>query len=152
LQNAFDITLQNRKRLYRFLKETPEELLLQIPDGHRNNIWWNIAHVVVTQQLLVYKLSGQAMRVEDALVEKFKKGTVPDGTATDKELQLVEELLLPTVAWMQEDYGNGIFNGYNEYTTSANVSLKTVEDAIIFNVYHEGLHLGAILSLLKAVA
>jgi len=92
------------------------------------------------------------MRMEDALVEKFKKGTVPDGTATDKELQLVEELLLPTVAWMQEDYGNGIFNGYNEYTTSANVSLKTVEDAIIFNVYHEGLHLGAILSLLKAVA
>ena len=92
------------------------------------------------------------MRVDDALVEKFKKGTVPDGTATDKELQLVEELLLPTVAWMQEDYANGIFNGYNEYTTSANVSLKTVEDAIIFNVYHEGLHLGAILSLMKAVA
>lgn len=108
--------------------------------------------MVVTQQLLVYKLSGQAMRVDDALVEKFKKGTVPDGTATDKELQLVEELLLPTVAWMQEDYGNEIFNGYNEYTTSANVSLKTVEDAIIFNVYHEGLHLGAILSLMKALA
>tara|TARA_R110002049_G_scaffold106898_3_gene254431 strand:+ start:2811 stop:3269 length:459 start_codon:yes stop_codon:yes gene_type:complete len=152
LQNAFDITLQNRKRLYRFLKETPQELLLQIPDGYNNNIWWNIAHVVVTQQLLVYKLSGQAMRVDDALVEKFKKGTVPDGTATDKELPLVEELLLSTVAWMQEDYANGIFNGYNEYTTSANVSLKTVEDAIIFNVYHEGLHLGAILSLMKAVA
>lgn len=92
------------------------------------------------------------MRLDDALVEKFKKGTVPDGMATDKELQLVEDLLLPTVTWMQEDYEKGIFKGYNEYTTSANVTLSNVEDAIMFNVYHEGLHLGAILSLLKVVS
>ncbi|MBC8766660.1 DinB family protein [Arenibacter sp. BSSL-BM3] len=152
MENAFNITLQNRKTLHKFLKGTPKELLLQIPDGYRNNIWWNIAHVVVTQQLLVYKLSGQPMRLDDALVEKFKKGTVPDGMATDKELQLVEDLLLPTVTWMQEDYEKGIFKGYNEYTTSANVTLSNVEDAIMFNVYHEGLHLGAILSLLKVVS
>ncbi|MCK0147491.1 DinB family protein [Arenibacter sp. F26102] len=152
MENAFNITLQNRKRLHKFLKETPIELLLQIPDGYRNNIWWNIAHVVVTQQLLVYKFSGQPMRIDDALVEKFKKGTVPTGMATDKELQLVEDLLMPTVTWMQEDYGKGIFKGYNEYTTSANVTLCNVEDAIMFNVYHEGLHLGAILSLLKVVS
>ena len=71
LENAFEVTLQNRKRLYKFLKETPKEVLLQIPKGFRNNIWWNIAHVVVTQQLLVYKFSGQPMRVNDALVEKL---------------------------------------------------------------------------------
>ncbi|MEG3656403.1 DinB family protein [Arenibacter palladensis] len=152
LENAFDVTLQNRKRLYKFLKETPKEILLQIPQGFRNNIWWNIAHVVVTQQLLVYKLSGQAMKVNEALVEKFKKGTVPDGTATEVEIKQVADLLLPTVAWMQEDYGKGLFDGYTEYTTSANVTLSSVEDAIIFNVYHEGLHLGAILSLMKVVS
>ncbi|MCM4171200.1 DinB family protein [Arenibacter sp. TNZ] len=151
MENAFNITLQNRKILYKFLKETPKELLLQIPKGFRNNIWWNIAHVVVTQQLLIYKLSGQPMRLDDALVEKFKKGTVPDGTATDEELQLVEDLLLPAVTWMQEDYGKGIFKGYNAYTTSANVTLSTVEDAIMFNIFHEGIHLGSILALLKVV-
>ncbi|MDO6601404.1 DinB family protein [Arenibacter palladensis] len=152
LENAFDVTLQNRKRLYKFLKETPKEILLQIPQGFRNNIWWNIAHVVVTQQLLVYKFSGQPIRVSEALVEKFKKGTVPDGTATEEEIKQVADSLLPTVEWMQEDYGKGLFDGYTEYTTSANVTLSSVEDAIIFNVYHEGLHLGAILSLLKVVS
>ena len=91
------------------------------------------------------------MRLDDALVEKFKKGTVPDGTATDEELQLVEDLLLPAVTWMQEDYGKGIFKGYNAYTTSANVTLSTVEDAIMFNIFHEGIHLGSILALLKVV-
>ena len=54
--------------------------------------------------------------------------------------------------WMQEDYGKGLFKGYTEYTTSANVTLSSVDDAIIFNVYHEGLHLGAILSLMKLVS
>ena len=152
MEKAFDITLQNRKILYKYLTETPKEFLLQIPDGFRNNIWWNIAHVVVTQQLLVYKFSGQPMRVNDALVEKFKKGTFPDGTATDEEFKQVADLLLPTLEWMQEDYGKGIFNSYNEYTTSANVTLRSVEDAILFNVFHEGLHLGAILSLLKVVS
>jgi len=152
LENAFDITLQNRKRLQTFLKETPKEVLLQIPDGFRNNIWWNIVHVVVTNQLLVYKFSGQPMRVNDALIEKFKKGTTPDGTATEEEFKQVEDLLLSTVQWMQEDYRKGIFRAYNEYTTSANVTLRTVDDAIMFNVYHEGLHVGAILSLLKAVS
>ncbi|MEQ8218249.1 MAG: DinB family protein [Arenibacter sp.] len=152
LENAFEVTLQNRKRLYKFLKETPKKVLLEIPHGFRNNIWWNIAHVVVTQQLLVYKFSGQPMRVNDALVEKFKKGTMPDGTATGEEIDQVADLLLATVEWMQEDYAKGLFKGYTEYTTSANVTLSSVDDAIIFNVYHEGLHLGAILSLMKVVS
>ena len=152
LENAFDVTLQNRKKLYKLLKETPKEVLLQIPQGFRNNIWWNIAHVVVTQQLLVYKFSGQPIRINEVLVEKFKKGTIPDGTGIEEEISQVADLLLSTVQWMQEDYGNGLFNSYTEYTTSANVTLSSVEDAIIFNVYHEGLHLGAILSLLKVVS
>lgn len=151
MEHAFEITLQNRKKLYQILKETPKEQLLAVPDGFRNNIWWNIAHVLVTEQLLVYKLGGQPMRLDEALVDKYKKGTQPNGAPTDEELQEVAELLLSTVDWMREDYGKGIFNGYNEYTTSANVTLKSVEDAIMFNVYHQGLHLGAIISLLKVL-
>ena len=151
METAFDITLQNRKLFYKFLKETPREQLLRIPEGYRNNIWWNIAHVVVTQQLLVYKLSGQEMRVDSALVEKFKKGTVPDGSATDAEIELVTNLLFDTEKWIREDYANGIFKSYNEYTTSVNITLRNVEDAILFNIFHEGIHLGAILALLKAL-
>ena len=151
METAFDITLQNRKILYKFLKETPREQLLQIPEGYRNNIWWNIAHVVVTQQLLVYKLSGQEMKVDTALVEKFKKGTVPNGTATDAEIDRVTGLLFDTLEWAREDYRKGVFKGYNEYTTSVNITLRKVEDAILFNIYHEGMHLGAILALQKAL-
>lgn len=149
MEKLFNITLQNRKNLYKFLNDIPREKLLKIPEGFRNNIWWNIAHVVVTQQVLIYKLSGLPMRISDELVEKFRKGTVPDGNATEEEIEIMTGFLFSTVEWMQEDYENGLFKNFNEYTTSMHITLSNVEDAIAFNVYHEGLHLGAILALLK---
>jgi hypothetical protein len=151
LERLFNITLQNRKILYKILTNTPKAQLAEIPEGYRNNIWWNVAHVVVTQQLLVYKLSGKDMKVPEELVDKFKKGTVPDGTVNDDEIDLIKGFLFSTVEWAQGDYENGLFKEFNEYTTSANVTLKNVEDAIAFNLFHEGLHLGVILSLEKVL-
>lgn len=149
MKNQLEITLQNRKNLYALLENLTKEDLLEIPKGFRNNIWWNIAHVVVTQQLLVYKFSGQQMRIPQELVDKFKKGTVPDGTASDEEIKTITNLLLSTIAWTQEDYTAGLFKNYNEYTTSAKVTLRNIEDAIAFNIFHEGIHFGSILALRK---
>ncbi len=143
--------LEVRKAFYAILKNTPKEDLLKIPKGYNNNIWWNIAHVVVTQQLLVYRLSGQETIVAQDLIDKFKKGTTPDGTATDLEFDLVKSLLFTTIEKTIEDYEKGLFSEFKEYTTSANVTLSNVDDAIPFNFFHEGLHLGTIFSLQKAV-
>lgn len=89
------------------------------------------------------------MRIDDALVEKYKKGTVPDTHPTDDELGNIEAFLMSTIEWTQEDYENGVFKEFNEYTTSTKVTLRNVEDALVFNLFHEGLHLGVILSLEK---
>ncbi|PKA98055.1 DinB family protein [Flavobacteriaceae bacterium MAR_2009_75] len=151
MENILKTTLQNRKLLYKILDKTPRKQLLQIPEGFRNNIWWNIAHVVVTQQLLVYKFSDLQMRVPQEFIEKFKKGTVPDGTASEEEIKEIAAFLLSTIEWMEEDYNNGLFKEYNSYTTSMNVTLNNVDDAIAFNLFHEGIHLGAILALQKVV-
>ncbi len=149
MNTQLDITLQTRKILYKILKNIPREQLLEIPNGFRNNIWWNIAHIVVIQQLLVYKLSGLPMKVSRELVDKYKKGTVPDGRATDDEIDEVLGLLFSTIEWTIEDFENGLFKEFNEYPTSAGVTLKNIDDAITFNLFHEGIHLGAILSLKK---
>lgn len=149
MKNQLEFTLQNRKNLQYILNNTSTEDLLKIPVGFRNNIWWNIAHVVVTQQLLIYKLSDQQIRIPEEFVDKFKKGTVPDGTATEKEIRTIDDLLISTIEWTQEDYETGLFKNYHEYTTSAKVTLRNVDDAISFNLFHEGLHLGSILALRK---
>lgn len=151
MEKLFNVILQNRKTFYQIITETPKEQLLQIPEGFRNNIWWNIAHAVVTQQVLLYKFSGVSMKVDEELVAKFKKGTVPDGTADDDEIAKITDLILTTVEWAQKDYENGVFKEYSEYTTSAKVTLSNVEDAIAFVAFHEGLHRGAVIALQKMV-
>lgn len=149
MENELGITLQNRRNLLAILENTPKKDLLNIPKGFRNNIWWNIAHVVVTQQLLVYKFSGVPMLVARDLVDKFMKGTVPDGTATDVEIEKIKEVLVSTITQTQQDYDAGLFKDFTPYTTSAKVTLNNVEDAIRFNNFHEGIHLGSILALKK---
>jgi len=151
-ENLFSIMLQNRKNLHTILTETPKEKLLQIPEGFNNNVYWNIAHTVATQQLLIYKLSGLQMRIPNELVAKFAKGTVPDGTATEEEMMVVADFLISTAEWLIEDYNTALFQTFNEYTTSARVTLKNVDDAIVFNLLHEGLHLGQISLLLKQLS
>jgi hypothetical protein len=107
---------------------------------------------VVTQQILQYKFSGLQMHVPTTLVDKFKKGTIPDGTATDEEIKLVANFLISTAERLKEDYDAKLFQNFQEYTTSARVTLKNIDDALVFNVFHEGLHIGAIILLLKHVS
>lgn len=148
---AFDIALKNRHILNSFLENFSLEELNKVPDGYSNNLFWNIAHVVVTQQLLVYNLSGLPMLINDEMVKKYGKGAKVEMNVTQDEVNELKELLFSTIERTKTDYDNGLFKTYNSYTTSTNSTMATVEEAIEFNNFHEGIHLGYILALKKAV-
>lgn len=151
MEKSFDILLKNRKILHGFLKNTPKEDLFRIPEGFNNNIWWNIAHVVVTPQLLLYGLSGRDFTIEKELIDTYRKGTFPNGEPSKTEMEKIDAYLFSTVKHIQLDYEHGRFKNFQEYMTSPKIALASAEDAISFNVFHEGLHLGAILALKKAM-
>lgn len=150
MKTQFTIVTQNRKLLYHYLNNTPENVLFTIPEGFNNNIWWNIAHVVVTQQLLVYGLSGKPLPISDELVAKYRKGTFPQGQPTSAEVEELTSLLFELPQQTEKDYENGVFKDFKPYMTTPKVELKSVEDAIAFNSFHEGLHLGSIMALIRA--
>ncbi len=58
-------------------------------------------------------------------------------------------MLVSTIEHTQKDYEAGLFKDFQPYTTSAKVTLNNVQDAIRFNNFHEGLHLGSIFALRK---
>ncbi len=87
MEKVLDVISKNRKILHTILHKTPKSDLYKIPKGFRNNIWWNIAHVVVTSQLLIYRLSGLELLVEEELVNKYRKGTVPEGSPRKQKLK-----------------------------------------------------------------
>ena len=148
---AFDITIKNRFILQRFIDQYSLKDLNTVPKGFSNNIIWNIAHTIVTQQLLVYNLSGLPILVSDALVARYKKGTKVEHAVSQDEVDLIKSLLFSTIEQTKEDYSHKIFKSYESYTTSTNSTIASVEDAIAFNNFHEGIHLGYILALKKSL-
>lgn len=148
---TFDVVLKSRKIMSSFLDAFSLEDLNKVPEKFNNNLIWNIAHLVVTQQLLTYSLSGLPMQVSDELVEKYKKGSMVDGNVSQEEINEIKGLLLSTIEKTKEDYENGVFNSFQPYTTSTNSTLKSFEEAMEFNNFHEGIHLGYILALKKSL-
>ncbi|REE17045.1 DinB family protein [Winogradskyella pacifica] len=148
---VFDVALKNRKLLKSFIENHTLEELNKVPKGFRNNIIWNIAHTIVTQQLLVYKLSGLPMVVSDEMVEAFKKGTKTERDLSQSEVDTIKGLLFSTIEKTKEDYDTKVFQTYNQYTVTTKSTLSNVEEAIDFNNFHEGIHLGYILALRKSL-
>lgn len=148
---AFDITLKNRQLLKSFIENLSLKELNTIPNGFKNNIIWNIAHVIVTQQLLVYNLSGLKTIVSEDMVTSYRKGTQPNRDLTEAEVDTIKNLLFSTIEKTKEDYKANIFQTYNQYTVTTKSTLSNVEEAIEFNNFHEGIHLGYILALRKSL-
>ena len=148
---AFDIAIKNRKLLESFIENHTLEELNKVPEGFNNNIIWNIAHTIVTQQLLVYNLSGLPMLLSEEMVAAYRKGTKTERDVSQDEVNLVKGLLFSTIEKTKEDYDNKFFQSYNEYTVSTKSTLSNVEEAIDFNNFHEGIHLGYILALRKSL-
>ncbi|PZX95198.1 DinB family protein [Flavobacterium aquariorum] len=151
MQDTFEVNRTSRKMLSSYFENYTLEQLNKIPEGFSNNLIWNLGHVIVTQQLLVYKLSGLPMEVSDEMVEKYRKGTKPEHDVTQAEVDEIKALLLKSVDQLEADYNNGIFVNYQEYPTSTGYILKSAKGAIEFNNFHEGLHIGIMMSIRKFI-
>lgn len=149
---TLEVLPNTRKAFNRIIENTSLEDLNKIPSGFNNNIIWNIGHIVVTQQLLAYKLSGLPIAVSDDLVGKYRKDTKPEGTATLEEVNRIKELLFSTVEKTKEDYSSGLFKNFQEYTVSTTGNtLTNIDEAFQFIMFHEGMHLGYVMALLRAL-
>tara|TARA_R110001583_G_scaffold27778_1_gene98983 strand:- start:14803 stop:15258 length:456 start_codon:yes stop_codon:yes gene_type:complete len=151
MQKQFNTLKKSRIFTLKAISNLTIEQLNTIPKGFKNNIAWNVTHLVVTQQLLCYKLSGLKCLISEEMITNFQKGTSPTYTISEIEFEAIKEQFLELPNRLEEDYLKGTFKNYIEYKTSVNVTLSNVDDGIIFNLYHEGIHLGIILQLLKFI-
>lgn len=147
----FQAHRQTRKNLLEILQNTSKEDLLHIPDGFNNNIYWNIAHLVATQQLLHYYLSGNPFRIDKYWIETYKKGTLPNLEVSPTEIEDLGFLLTETSKILIKDYDADFFSDYTPYSTSFGLDLKNIQDAIVFNNMHESLHYGYAMAQKRAI-
>lgn len=151
MNSVFEVQKTIREILLKVLDHHSLEQLNKIPPGFNNNIIWNIAHCVASQQALVYKLSGLPVTISEAFIAKYRKDTKPEGDVPQAEVDEIRTLLSTTLAQVEKDFAAGIFVQYNEYTTSLGYTLKNINGALDFNNYHEGVHTGIVMSIRKFV-
>ncbi len=151
METTFNINYTSRNVILKFLESHSLEQLNKIPEGFSNNLIWNIAHIVVVQQMLVYHLSGLPMMVSDEMVAKYKRGTKPEFPVTEKEVEDLKALLFSTLEKARKDFADGIFKNYTEFTTMSGFTLKNASAAMEFNNYHEAVHTGIMMQIRKFI-
>ena len=149
---TFQVLRNTRDIFKKIIEQNTLEDLNKTPNGFNNNIIWNIGHVVVSEQLLAYKLSGLESMLSDDMINKYRKDTKPEGNVTQEAVNEIKVLLSSALKKTESDYTNGVFKNYNVYTVSTTGNtLNNIDEALQFVAIHEGLHYGYVLALLKAI-
>ncbi len=91
------------------------------------------------------------MTISDDFFDRYRNGSRPNGNADADELALVKTLLQATLEQTQTDFNNNRFVRFTPYQTQTGFYLGTFQDALVFNNYHEGIHLGMMMTIKKFV-
>jgi hypothetical protein len=105
----------------------------------------------VIQQRLVYALSNLPLNISDDLLNTYKSGTKPVVPVTQEEVDTLKSLIISLIDKTKSDFFEGKFQNYSEITTSTGFNVASIYDAITFNNFHEGIHLGYIMSIRKFI-
>ncbi|MFD0940721.1 DinB family protein [Pedobacter boryungensis] len=148
-----EISTAARNKLLSHIADLTTDELNYIPTGFNNNLAWQMGHLVVSQQLLCYRLSGNELVIEKELVDLYKNGSKPERYISAAEIEQMKGYLLSTIDQLAIDLEQNLFDNYNPYTISTfpGLTLTSIDDAVAFIACHDGLHYGCCLGLKKLV-
>ncbi len=149
--HQLDTIRKTRVFLLNLVKDLSLAQWNEIPSGYNNNIAWNLAHLVASQQGLCYTRSGNPVVIDEKFVAAYKSGSKPERDLSTEEVEEIKHLFFSTLDQLEQDYQKGIFSNYTPFTTRYQVELATIESAVEFLLFHEGLHLGYVMALRRAL-
>ena len=119
--------------------------------GFNNNIVWNLGHLVASQQGICYARAGLSIKVPDDFFNNYKPGSKPERIISEVEIEEIKQLLFSSLDDFEQDYQNGLWPSYPTWTTRSGIEINSIDKAIDFIYYHEGLHSGYILTMKRIV-
>lgn len=151
MEKQFEIIRKTRGMLLSIVEGLTTEQLNKIPSGFNNNVVWNMGHIVAAQQGVCYRRAGLPLIVDDAFFQKFKPDSKPEALVAEAEINRIKELLFSTLDDLQRDYEAKKFVNYTPWVSRYGVAINSIEDAVAFLPFHEGLHVGYAMALKRAV-
>jgi hypothetical protein len=122
-----------------------------VPEGFKNNVAWNFGHIIVSQQTLCYARAGVPLLIDQAYIDKYQKGTKPEGFIGEEEINILKTFLFSLIDTQQKDCEENKFSGYQGFTTQYGVTLNSINDAVPYVATHDALHFGFSKAIANAV-
>jgi uncharacterized damage-inducible protein DinB len=130
------------------VENVSEEEAEIIPDGFNNNIRWNLGHIYLDQFLWIQAVTREKSDVPEQFKSWFGYGTSPnDFTSNTPSLEELKGLLKEQPRKIKEIYGSRL----EEEFTPIEMGIFTIEQVLSRTIFHEGMHLQAIIDLKKCM-
>jgi len=123
-----------------------------VPDKMKNNLIWNLGHLVFTQQMLCYGLGGLPTNIDTTYFSQFAPDTVPTRHIGEAEILKIREAFVDSFDKLAEDIEAGKLEDYKPWKLPTGIAINNIADALATNSIHEGRHFGVVISLVKLVS
>lgn len=152
LQQSLEIWQHNQQLFVKLLDRFDNNQLNRIPAGFNNNIVWNIGHCLATRMLLTYAIAKQPIPLDGYWIDNFRKGTKPTEDVSATKVEELKNLFTESLLQLKKDLDEtDFFKQYSSYTTSTNFTIDSIEKAVAFAGFHDGIHIGSVLALAKLI-
>ena len=149
------IVKNSRGQVYEAVKDLTAAQWMMIPEGHDNNIAWNIGHLIWAHIGLTYGRSDLVAPIDrEPYLPLYGIGSSPATWAAEPNTAELLKIFMNLPDQMIADAKAGVFNKaeFVPWKTGSGAEFKTLLDMMIYNVAHEGEHRGMILALKNLVA
>ncbi len=152
-QAAIGIHRQIRSSIFSAVEGLSSRQLHAVPPRYDNNIAWNLGHIAVVQQRIIYGSSGLPLSVPEDMIPLYLPGTSPADWETEPDAEALVAMLMPQQEQLESDYAAGRFNEgeFKGFTSRSGLTLGDLDGVLNFNIYHESQHYGFILALINLV-
>ena len=151
MSDKIEVIRKTRSYLLTSIQDLTTDQLNVIPAGFNNNIIWHLGHLVASQQGVCYVRAGMKPRTSEEFFNTYKPGSKPEEKISQQEIQNIKELLISSLDILQQDYEQGLWTTYTAWSTRYGLELTSIDEALNFLQFHEGLHAGYILAIKKIV-
>lgn len=133
-----------RMEVLQLLEDVTQEEAEIIPKGFRNNIRWNAGHIYLDQFLWIEALTNEPSKIPSNFSTSFGFGTSPsDFTNETPSLSELISLLKEQPTLLKNLYGHRL----EEEFPPIDMGMCTIEQVLIRTIFHEGIHLQAIVNI-----
>lgn len=126
--------------------------LLDVPDGLRNNIIWNLGHLVLDNGDMLYRPAGLDPPHPGTFLPLFDAGTSPANWTEAPSVPEVLQAFRAHPERLAHDIDAGRFAGFDPSLVISGWPVADFDETLAYATVHAGIHLGAVMAIRRLVS